>query len=257
MPPKPVHLVKVRNEGREFYKNLEIRATAALHEQVDALAAAAFSDRSPPRRILDVACGNGALAARLKDRWPNAAIDGIDLDLPQFEGLTHHAIDLNDPAALDAFVLPHWGVYDLVVGLETIEHLENPWLYLRVVKLMLSDCGTAIVTTPNIDSMASRAHYFVTGTHLQFGPDEVAGTGHVAPISGFEFRTICAAVGLEVVQNVPGGTYPLVYLQRNPLRAALFTAANLLGLFCEGLRYGRNAVYVLRRARQLPRNRGN
>jgi SAM-dependent methyltransferase len=76
------------------------------------------------------------------------------------------------------------GSFDLVVSIETIEHLENPHLFLREIARVLKPCGHVVLATPNPHSFASRLKYAVLGLPSMF--DFVAKDaygGHISPVS--------------------------------------------------------------------------
>ena len=60
---------------------------------------------------------------------------------------------------------PDWpieaGTADLVVALETIEHLENPWAFMRDLVRIAKPGGWVVVTTPNQLSWLSLATLIV------------------------------------------------------------------------------------------------
>lgn len=94
--------------------------------------------------LVDVGCGQGGLWNELHQNF--SAYTGIDAvryetfpaDLPLYE------VDLD---------APEWpiedGVADVVVSAETIEHLENPWAFVRRLVRVAKRGRWVIVTTPN------------------------------------------------------------------------------------------------------------
>lgn len=247
MSLEPIRFVQVGDTPPTHYNGILINASAGLHEQVSMIAGNLFPDGGP-ERILDIATGNGALATRLAKRWPSAHTDGVDLAIPSIghPGPTYHICDLNDGVALGEFVDHHRSVYDLVTGIETIEHIENPWQYLRAIKTMLTPGGYAIVSTPNVGSAASKVWYALTDRHLHFGDDALI-YGHINPVSAYEIETICHDIGLHIVESRPGGTYPIIWIRRPLAHAVVYTIANLvLGPLTRGMRFGWCSVYILR-----------
>jgi 2-polyprenyl-3-methyl-5-hydroxy-6-metoxy-1,4-benzoquinol methylase len=95
-------------------------------------------------RLVDVGCGRGALWEIVGREF--AGYRG--LDAVRYEGFPGEAefdeVDLNQS---------DWSVpaaeADVVVAIETIEHLENPWALVRGLVRLAKPGGWIVVTTPN------------------------------------------------------------------------------------------------------------
>lgn len=89
-----------------------------------------FVDDLAPTRILEVGVGEGIVSERLAERFPNAAIVGLDLPDPELAA-EWTAQDLMCMFA-DAAALPAPdGAFDLVVAIEVFEHFDDPPAALR------------------------------------------------------------------------------------------------------------------------------
>ncbi|MGY8523760.1 class I SAM-dependent methyltransferase [Paracidovorax citrulli] len=104
------------------------------------------------RRALDIACGEGYGSAWLK-QWGAAEVDGVDVSVEAVEvakanfggdGVRFHAYD-----AQRAVELFPDRKFDLIVSLETIEHLPDPKRYLLNLKSLLAEGGILIISCPN------------------------------------------------------------------------------------------------------------
>ena len=119
------------------YKNLPIKSDYRAHDAAFELIKGRFGSQKA-LRVLDIATGTGALAQRITDAFP-----GWDLEINDFEsearvaGLKRKAVDLNS-AFSGGFAS---GGYDLVVAVEIVEHLENPWNFLREIRKLLRAGG--------------------------------------------------------------------------------------------------------------------
>ncbi len=117
----------------------------------------------PAGRVLDAPCGEGALARELvalgHEVW------ACDLDptaLAPTEGIHFDVLDLNRPLPYpDSF-------FDAIVSLEGIEHLESPAPCLQEFARVLRAGGCLVLSTPNVNNVQSRWHYFLTGRFSGF-----------------------------------------------------------------------------------------
>jgi SAM-dependent methyltransferase len=107
--------------------------------------------------VLDAPCGDGSLAATLRQAGYDAR--GVDINATGagLLGPAYHDVDLNGrlPFA-DA-------LFDVALSLEGIEHLENRFAYLRELRRVLKPRATLILTTPNIVGLRSRVRFFGSG----------------------------------------------------------------------------------------------
>ena len=133
----------------------ETRARQTLGTSSDAIyraVAKAVIDRHSGRGILvDVGCGAGRLWRYLGNRFDGYF--GVDIlrydDLP--DDVEFHQINLDTGrAALPA------ATADVVVAVETIEHLENPRAFVRELTRLAKPGGWVVVTTPNQLSLLSK-----------------------------------------------------------------------------------------------------
>lgn len=104
------------------------------------------------RKVLDVACGEG-YGSRLLKEWGATSVDGVDVSEEAVshasqhfsrEGIRFHcapAEQLQDIFKGDRF--------DLIVSLETIEHLGDPALFLSQLRQLLNPGGSIIISCPN------------------------------------------------------------------------------------------------------------
>jgi 2-polyprenyl-3-methyl-5-hydroxy-6-metoxy-1,4-benzoquinol methylase len=95
-------------------------------------------------RLVDVGCGSGSLWPFVEDRFERYC----GVDAVRYEGFPRdaefHGVDL-DSAEWPRVV----GSADVVAAVETIEHLENPWAFVRALARTAAPGAWVIVTTPN------------------------------------------------------------------------------------------------------------
>jgi 2-polyprenyl-3-methyl-5-hydroxy-6-metoxy-1,4-benzoquinol methylase len=240
----------------EHYNDLNIMADPGLHQQVFSLV-----DRikgrlgknsvpeSDPLKILDVAAGAGAFSKRLLDH--GYSVEAVDIDRDNFIYLSRipfHKVDLNDLPEWDGFVQSHRGSYDIVVSQETIEHLENPWSFLRGLKELAKPEGYIILTTPNIESPWSKFIFILRNKFFMFTEGDLQ-FGHVSPLTSFEISTILGKNGMEVTEVYPGGSYPLIWIRRSIVDSVLWCGVNLLAFpFTDKVNLSTCKIYLIQRS---------
>ena len=87
---------------------------------------------------------------------------------------------------------------DGVVGLEIIEHLENPRHFVRQCAALLKPGGGLIVSTPNLDTPRSILNFVRHGTFKFFDDHHHAKEGHITPLSQWQLKTAIADAGLDL-----------------------------------------------------------
>jgi SAM-dependent methyltransferase len=175
------------------------------------------------RALLDVGCGDGALARKVADRY--AAITATDVSpavLAEARALAARLPDVNISfAELDANrPLPYPdAAFDTVVSLSTLQYLFDPELFLAEARRVLAPGGTLVVEVPNMAYLPQRLrllagqpirtsfwthgidggnlHYF-TGALLAdlvrkagFSVDRVTGSGVFAPLRAWRPSLLC------------------------------------------------------------------
>lgn len=147
--------------------------SAARHEILDLIPK--FS-----RRVLDVGCGSGQTLEMLKDKKYCAETVGIEL----FNAAADEArsrVDAVYCLDVEKSKLPeNIGKFDLILLLDVLEHLTDPWSVLKKIKNeYLADKGKIIISLPNVQHfslvlplLCGRFTYAERGildkTHLRF-----------------------------------------------------------------------------------------
>lgn len=216
--------IKFGGKKPSYYKGILIKADSSLHGEVmEVVNKNAFEGC----QILDMGAGEGALSQRMHDSGYNVV--SADMDATQFKaiGPTFFQINFNEVESVNAFADKYQNAFDVVLGIEVIEHVENPWEYLRLLKKMLKVGGTLIISTPNTASWLSRFYFLFTGKFLSFNDESADGYGHVSPISPWELGLIFRKEGMKNIQIKKAGYLPSIWITSN----FLITTAVALSIF--------------------------
>lgn len=154
---------------------------------------------APRGRLLDPATGTGSLIPRLLAL--GYAVEAGDIDPRNYTLLSPpcRVLDLAEP-------LP-WAdaSFDVIVCLETLEHLPGPRHTLREFARVLRPGGRLVISTPNVQSLLSRIKFLLWGTLDFFDtlrPGDPApfwlGKGHISPLHFPVLQHALLAAGFTV-----------------------------------------------------------
>lgn len=236
-------LIGIGAKKTDHYKGLLIRADYQLHAQY---AEEIQSRLAPGSSILDFGCGQGSLSLRLKDIGYNViACDQNKSDFKAEGEVPFHALNFNSSQDLEQFLKDHENQFDAVLGVEVIEHVENPWQYLRDLQRLVKPGGIIIISTPNITSWYSRMVFLLTGQFPGFiDPDFI---GHINPISPWEIQVIAQKLNLEIQKIRSAGNLPLVWISGSIPKTMLSFCFFPLSFVARGLLRGWCTMAILRK----------
>ncbi|HEY0014935.1 MAG TPA: class I SAM-dependent methyltransferase [Longimicrobium sp.] len=142
--------------------------------------------------LVDVGCGSGLL-------WPFVRAHFgryVGVDVVRYDGFPAEgefiALDLDRGDA----PLPD-GVADVAAGVETIEHLENPRAFVRMLTRLARPGGWIVVTTPNQHSLLSKTRFVLRGEHAAFTDSSYP--AHLTALLEVDLRRMAAECGLVEV----------------------------------------------------------
>jgi 2-polyprenyl-3-methyl-5-hydroxy-6-metoxy-1,4-benzoquinol methylase len=145
-------------------------------------------------RMVDVGCGAGDLFRALGSR--DCAYVGVDLvrydGFPVTTAARFVVADLNAQIPLDD------AIADVVISVETIEHLENPRAFVRELVRLVRFGGLVIVTTPNQLSLLSKLTLVLKNRFNAFTDRDYP--AHITSLLESDLRRIAAECGLTDIQ---------------------------------------------------------
>ena len=161
-----------------------------------------------PSRVLEIGCGAGSTMAELRKRGRVEQAVGVELDpasaevaRAQFDTLYVSAVET---APFEQAIAP--GSLELVLCLDVLEHLVDPWAVVKRVSPLLAPGGRLYISLPNVRNWKFLARLFFKGdfryrdsgildrTHLRFFTRETA-------------MDLAQAGGLHIVDAVDARAY--------------------------------------------------
>ncbi len=149
--------------------------------------------------VLDVGCGAGDLAKRLKEKGHE--VSGIDLSS---DALSYAREHLKEDFAFD-IEGDDWPAnlmsrrYDVVVVSEVIEHLFEPQELIKKLKALLKENGCFIITTPNVLFWKNRlAMLFGKFEYQEIG---IMDYGHIRFFTFQTVRRFFKKLGMSIEQE--------------------------------------------------------
>jgi len=198
---KILHRQKHSVWGRS-YRGLPIKSDYRVHDSVFDIINSRFSSQKS-LRVLDIATGTGSLSQRILDSFPDWDLEANDFENQAISlDLNRYKLDLNLNFS-DGFTKSG---YDLILAIEIIEHLENPWHFMREVRKLLNKDGVLVLSTPNSDSTLDRLIYLIDGHAFYFGERGFVNSGgHITQIPDWLFKRIAKSScysSVELVSNI-------------------------------------------------------
>jgi SAM-dependent methyltransferase len=173
------------------YKGLKIHALPGLHDFVGELAAKHLR----PGTLLDLAAGSGAMSLRMQDLgFQVTATDYVPENFRLHGSVPFTHGDLNEP-----FSKGYGEPFGNIIASEIIEHLENPRHFARECHRLLIPGGRMILTTPNVDSPASKASFLRSGRFAWFTEHDYREQGHITPLTQWQIGDCFREAGFSFV----------------------------------------------------------
>ena len=103
--------------------------------------------------ILDVACGEGYGSYVMANYWGAKSVKAVDISTEAIQTAQENLASDNieyfcyNAEEIDSLFPPQ--SFDVVISLETIEHVNNPEKFLAAIKHVLKPDGVAIISCPN------------------------------------------------------------------------------------------------------------
>jgi 2-polyprenyl-3-methyl-5-hydroxy-6-metoxy-1,4-benzoquinol methylase len=157
----------------------------------------------PRGKLLDVAAGAGYTSHVLKKCGFDVTATEINTEQFLAADVPVEAIDLNLSLPYPDASFPY------ILALEIVEHLEAPSRFVREIARVLEPGGTALISTPNITSLASKVRFLFKSEFSLFynRPDRLhdplddRAAGHISPMPLWLLRHFVEEAGLTPVKT--------------------------------------------------------
>lgn len=198
------------------------------------------------RRLLDLGCGTGALARRIKKQWA-CEIVGITFSNAE-AAIAGDVIDNVFIRDLNDFDVNQIGQFDCIVGSHVLEHLYNPQRLLELLHNNLTSDGRLIIALPNVLHWRQRMH-FLSG-RFRYTDGGLMDRTHYRFYDWKTARDLLVDSGYTISERKACGTFPLSRFLFGFGRILDSIALRVLpGLF------GYQFLFVCRSARNQPNPR--
>jgi SAM-dependent methyltransferase len=232
------------NKKNESYGDIQIKAEYGLHDFIFNLI---INELGYGASILDLGAGEGALSQRLCDA--GYLVHSVDKCYQSFKSndSVFINVDFDNPVEVADFEHKYENYFDMVLSIEVIEHIENPWQYSKLIRNLAKPGGFIIVSTPNVSNWLSRIKYLFTGEFFSFTLADFYESGHISPISFLNLKLIFNDKYFDDCKILSACPIPFIWFTRN--RPILFYTfiGFILRPFMRGLKYGWCSVLLCKK----------
>jgi 2-polyprenyl-3-methyl-5-hydroxy-6-metoxy-1,4-benzoquinol methylase len=150
-------------------------------------------------RVLELGAGQGAFARRLAESGHQVVAVDASSTLWRATEIPLKIADL-DTCFADALGA-ECKAFDAVVAIEIIEHLENPFQFVRQCALLLRPGGLLFLSSPNVESGRSHLTFLYTGRLAGFGAYETVRPAHITPLFRWKLDMVLAESGFQEIDE--------------------------------------------------------
>ncbi len=173
---------------------IKVFGTQSPHDKVVEI----FKRYGRSGRLLDAPAGTGVISQKLRDAGFEVWAADINPQLFCVQGIHCERANLNQNLPFES------EFFDFVLCSNGIEHLEDPFQFIRECYRILKERGKILITTPNLLSLKSRLANLLVGFNLFTGRpcnevDDFAGGDHIHLTDYFELRVNLHRNGFRIL----------------------------------------------------------
>lgn len=193
-----------------------------------------------PVRVIDLAAGEGAFSVKLKNLGHD--ILAIDASSDNWKVADIPLKIENFDSEFAEKILKTDNKFDAVIAIEIIEHLENPFRFVRECAKLLKPGGLLFLTTPNVEAVHSRLIFLYSGRLNAFGAYETVRPAHITPIFKWKLEMMMDEADFEMIHE---GFNRYVYATGVNLKGKIAAVAGrILSPFLKGEKGGEGRIIV-------------
>ena len=157
-------------------------------------------------RVMDIGCGAGVTSKWLKQRCSAVEAIGveIDIDAARYAGDALDRVIVVDIERDKEFMGEFSGKIDLLLLLDILEHLQDPWSFLQRIKQVVNDQGCIIASIPNIRNVKVILP-LVFGGQWRYSKSGLLDKTHLRFFTKKTILELFASAGLTVDMIAPTG----------------------------------------------------
>lgn len=134
-------------------------------------------EKNKSQKILEVGCAKGETLKFLKENGYAAFVAGIEKEQSCF-GQASINSDLFIGSDIETLHLEGMGKFDVILLLDVLEHLRDPYDFLARIPSVLTKTGYVIVSLPNVRNLSVLKRLLVDGT-WDYGKSGILDWGHL------------------------------------------------------------------------------
>jgi trans-aconitate methyltransferase len=154
----------------------------------------------PPRRVLDLGCAGGMFGMKLKEKFADAWVAGVEANraaaacaATRLDRVITGRVEALDLAA-EGFAP---GELDLVVAADILEHLVNPWEVLVRLKPFLAPDAVVVASIPNVRNLELVSGLLLAG-HWEYAEHGLLDVTHLRFFTFDAIRHMFEQTGYQV-----------------------------------------------------------
>lgn len=163
--------IKVVPNPRPLFYSKKSRKKEYVYDQILNIINKLYPHRAV--HILDIASGDGSLAlyirdARVKKQLADEIITvGVEDPVEPLR-FSYYQLNVNDNNQLEQLTNDYREYFDIILGIDSIEYIDNPKQYLYYMQEMLNGEGHLFLSMTNINNPTTRRTFYKKGKIDQF-----------------------------------------------------------------------------------------